>query len=204
VLAFLGRVDEPRKGLSVLLEALPAVVRRHPGARLLVAGRGQTSAASVPAAVRPAVRFLGPVSDEDRGRLLASADVFVAPQTGGESFGIVLVEAMAAGAPVAASDLDAFAAVLDGGRLGAMFRVGDAAACADAVSSLLADDVRREDLRRAGRVAARRYDWSRLVPDIEAVYETVLGGSRQHGVGPRNIGRGIEGKPESTGGSTVR
>jgi phosphatidylinositol alpha-mannosyltransferase len=124
--------------------------------------------------VRDRVEFLGQVSDEDRRGLLASADVFVAPQTGGESFGIVLVEAMAAGAPVVASDLPAFEAVLGGGRYGVLFAAGDAAACARAVGALLSDQARRTTLRTAGRVEARRYDWSRIAPDIEAVYDTVL------------------------------
>jgi phosphatidylinositol alpha-mannosyltransferase len=97
----------------------------------------------------------------------------VAPHIGGESFGIVVAEAMAAGAPVVASDLAAFRAVLGDGRFGALFRAGDPAACAEAVCSLLSDDVRREELRRGGQREVLRYDWSRLTPDIEAVYETV-------------------------------
>ena len=174
VAVFLGRIDEPRKGLPVLLAAWPEVVSRHPAARLLVAGRGEGGPELVPPEVRGRVEFLGQVSDEDRRRLLASADVFVAPQTGGESFGIVLVEAMAAGAPVVASDLAAFDAVLGGGRCGVLFAAGDAAGCAKAVADLLSDDVRRTNLRTVGPVEARRYDWSRVAPDIEAVYDTVL------------------------------
>jgi phosphatidylinositol alpha-mannosyltransferase len=174
VAVFLGRIDEPRKGLPVLLSAWPEVVRQHPGARLLVAGRGEGGPELVPTEVRDRVEFLGQVSDEDRRGLLASADVFVAPQTGGESFGIVLVEAMAAGAPVVASDLAAFEAVLGGGRYGVLFAAGDPAACAGEVGRLLSDQVRRTNLRTTGRVEARRYDWSRIAPDIEAVYDTVL------------------------------
>jgi phosphatidylinositol alpha-mannosyltransferase len=173
VVVFLGRIDEPRKGLSVLLDAFVAVQRRYPSARLLVAGHGGDGAALVPDEVRDRVAFLGQVSDLDRARLLASADVFVAPQTGGESFGVVLLEAMAAGAPVVASDLAAFRDVLGGGRFGEMFAAGDSAACAEAVMTLLSDDVRREALHRSGPAQARCYDWTRLVPDIEAVYETV-------------------------------
>jgi phosphatidyl-myo-inositol alpha-mannosyltransferase len=189
VLVFLGRIDEPRKGLLVLLEAFVAIVREYPSARLLVAGRGDGGPELVPAAVRDRVRFLGQVTDADRARLLASADVFVAPQTGGESFGIVLAEAMAAGAPVVASDLAAFRAVLGEGRFGVLFRAGDPAACAEAVSPLLFDDVRREELRRGGQQEVLRYDWSRLAPDIEAVYETV----RVAPEGPARDGRARDG-----------
>jgi phosphatidyl-myo-inositol alpha-mannosyltransferase len=101
----------------------------------------------------------------------------VAPNTGGESFGIILVEAMAAGAPVLASDLAAFRRVLDDGRLGALFPVGDASALAREAVDLLADDVRRGMVRKAASVAVRRYDWSVLVRDIVRVYETVHDGA---------------------------
>jgi phosphatidylinositol alpha-mannosyltransferase len=117
-LGFLGRIDEPRKGLPVLLEALPAVVAEHPGARLLVAGPGDLDEvrSSIDPTLREHVELLGLVSDEVKARMLHSVDVYVAPNTGGESFGIILLEAMAAGAPVLASDLDAFRSVLDDGR----------------------------------------------------------------------------------------
>src|SRR5699024_2780071 len=128
-IAFLGRLDEPRKGLPVLIGAVPAVLRRYPGARLLVAGRGeggQEDARPLVGDAADRVEFLGGVSDADKAALLSSVDVYVAPQTGGESFGIVLVEAMSAGAMVVASDLGAFRRVLDEGRAGALFRTGDA------------------------------------------------------------------------------
>jgi phosphatidylinositol alpha-mannosyltransferase len=177
-IAFLGRIDEPRKGLAVLLEAFPAVLARHPSARLLVAGRGDPDERiDVAPEVRSRVEFLGQVSDADRGRLLASATVYVAPHTGGESFGIVLVEAMAAGAPVVASALPAFRAVLGGGELGALFDVGDAADLAGVLGGLLDDEPRRTALAARARTAAWRYDWSALVPDVEAVYAAVTAGS---------------------------
>lgn len=175
-IAFLGRTDEPRKGLQVLLGAFPEVQARHPTARLLVAGSGDTSRwDELPPAVRRGITFLGRVSDQERAGLFASASVYVAPQTGGESFGIVLVEAMAAGAPVVASALPAFRAVLGGGELGALFEVGDPADLARVVNEVLDDPVRRTTLSVRGAAAARRYDWSRLVGDIEAVYAAVVG-----------------------------
>ena len=129
-IAFLGRIDEPRKGLPVLAAAMPQVLSKYPSARLLVVGPGdaETARERMRPEVAAASEFLGAVSDEDKAALLASVDLYVAPHTGGESFGIVLVEAMSAGAPVVASDLPAFLRVLDGGRAGATFRSEDAEA----------------------------------------------------------------------------
>jgi len=178
-LVFLGRMDEPRKGLPTLLEALPAVVQARPGVHLYVAGRGDTDAARklVPRGYDEHVTFLGLVDQQTRGELLASADLYVAPNTGGESFGIILIEAMASGAPVLASDLPAFRRVLEDGELGSLFPVGDAAGLADETLRLLDDDVGRGTLRKAASVAVRRYDWSVLCRDIVRVYETVRAGA---------------------------
>jgi phosphatidyl-myo-inositol alpha-mannosyltransferase len=171
---FLGRIDEPRKGLSVLLAALPALLERHPDLRVLVAGRGSPDVFDkLDAMTRKHVEYLGPVSDADRSRLLASVTLYVAPQTGGESFGIVLAEAMAAGAAVVASDLAPFRAVLADGQYGALFGVGDAADLADVVSRLLESTDERVELQRRARAAAWRYDWANVVPAITAVYDTV-------------------------------
>ncbi len=178
-LAFLGRVDEPRKGLAVALAALPAVLDEHPGARLLVAGPGD--AADLLKAADPraaaATEMLGTVTDADKATLLHSVDAYVAPHLGGESFGIVLVEAMAAGAPVIASDLPAFAAVLDGGSTGILFETGSPEGLSHAVLGLLADADRREALRAAGSARARVFDWGVVADRIMAVYETVIEGA---------------------------
>ena len=107
-------------------------------------------------------------------RLLRSATVYVAPQIGGESFGIVLVEAMAAGTAVVASDLPAFRAVLDQGRCGRLFRAGDAAGLAAALVDVLGDEAARAAYRQQASVAVRRYDWDRVADDILAVYTTAL------------------------------
>ncbi|MEU6111964.1 glycosyltransferase family 4 protein [Streptomyces albidoflavus] len=178
-LGFIGRIDEPRKGLPVLMKALPAILAAHPAARLLVAGRGdeEEAVAGLPAELRERVEFLGMVSDEDKARLLRSVDVYVAPNTGGESFGIILVEAMSAGAPVLASDLDAFAQVLDHGTAGEMFTNEDAEALADGAIRLLGDPGRRERLSEHGARHVKRFDWSTVGADILAVYETVTDGA---------------------------
>jgi phosphatidylinositol alpha-mannosyltransferase len=179
-LCFIGRIDEPRKGLPVLLEAFAGLAADRPGLRLLVVGRGdiEQARARVPAAVRDQVLFLDRLDDEEKARALRTADVYVAPNTGGESFGIVLVEAMAAGAAVVASDLPAFSRVLDGGRLGVLFPNGDAEALAGSVRALLDDPDRRAGLVAAASKAVGRYDWSRVADEIEQVYETVTGGGR--------------------------
>lgn len=174
-LVFLGRIDESRKGLPSLLAALPAILASCPDAHLYVAGRGDVEAARalVPEGCAAAVTFLGQVDDAIRAELLASADLFVAPNTGGESFGIVLVEAMAAGAPVLASDLPAFRSVLEDGRLGSTYPAGDTRALAAQVVGLLNDEGQRLQLRDRARERVRRYDWSVVTRDIVLVYETV-------------------------------
>jgi phosphatidylinositol alpha-mannosyltransferase len=177
LLAFLGRFEEPRKGLPLLLAAFERLVAAHPGARLVVAGRGDAGAAlrEVGPASRDRVQFIGQVDDAERSRLLAAADVFVAPNLGGESFGIILLEAMAAGAPVVASDLPAFRDVCDDGRLGRHFRTGDAADLAAVLATTL------DDPRTAARAAeaareVRRYDWSAVTRQVVAVYGAVMAG----------------------------
>jgi len=177
VLCFVGRVDEPRKGLPVLLEAMPHVLASHPDARLVVAGGGTPDrrTATLMERLGNRVVVLGRVDDPAKAGLLASCDLLVAPNTRGESFGIVLAEAMAAGAPVLASDLPAFAAVLDHGRLGALFATGDPTDLAARAITLLDDPVQRQRLGERARAAARReYDWSAVAPRVEAVYASVL------------------------------
>ncbi|MFX4294730.1 glycosyltransferase family 4 protein [Streptomyces bohaiensis] len=178
-IGFVGRIDEPRKGLPVLMRALPEIVAQRPGTRLLVAGRGdaEQAVASLPPGLRDHVEFLGMVSDEDKARFLRSVDLYVAPNTGGESFGIILVEAMSAGAPVLASDLDAFAQVLDQGAAGELFANEDTAALARAAVRLLGDPARRDALRESARAHVRRFDWTTVGADILAVYETVTEGA---------------------------
>lgn len=186
-LGFIGRIDEPRKGLPVLMAAFPKIVEACPDVRLLVAGRGdeEEAVASLPADLRPRVEFLGMVSDEDKARLLRSVDVYVAPNTGGESFGIILVEALSAGAAVLASDLDAFAQVLDQGGAGDLFANENADALATAAIALLRDPARRAELSARGSAHVRRFDWSTVGADILAVYETVTDGAAAVGADER-------------------
>lgn len=177
-IGFLGRMDEPRKGLPILLEAFAGIRARVPGATLVLIGPGDPDdvLADVPEDVRAGIVPLGRLDEGEKARALASLDAYVAPNTGGESFGIVLLEAMAAGAPVVASDLDAFARVLDGGRCGALFPVGDAAALEETVVDLLGDPAARAELVAAGSRRVTAYDWRTVAGDLIDVYASVTAG----------------------------
>jgi phosphatidyl-myo-inositol alpha-mannosyltransferase len=175
-LGFLGRMDEARKGLDVLLAAFALMAGERPGLRLLIAGPGDPEdvLGQVPPEFRDRVIVLGRVSDEDRVRMLHSVDVFCAPNTGGESFGYVLVEAMASGAPIVASDIEAFRQVLRDGQAGELFAAGDPAALAVAASRLLDDPARRASLAACASTAVREFDWSVVARDVLRVYEAVV------------------------------
>jgi phosphatidylinositol alpha-mannosyltransferase len=168
-------MDEPRKGLDVLLRAFEPLAAERPQLRLLIAGPGDADDVTgrVPAPLRERVVLLGQVSEEDKARVYHSVDVFCAPNTGGESFGIVLAEAMAAGAPIVASDLDAFRQVLRGGRAGELFTTGDPADLAAAAGRLLDDPPLRARLSAAASEAVRVYDWPVVARDVVKVYQAV-------------------------------
>jgi phosphatidylinositol alpha-mannosyltransferase len=174
-LLFLGRMDEPRKGLAVLIDALPAVIAAVPDVQVLIAGPGdvEEQMEQIPKAALGNVTFLGRISDEDKARALRSVDVYVAPHTGGESFGIVLVEAMAAQAAVLASDLPAFRRVLQDGRAGMLFANQDATALAAALTELLRDADLRRRYVRAADIRVRAFDWDHVVDDVIAVYDSI-------------------------------
>jgi phosphatidyl-myo-inositol alpha-mannosyltransferase len=172
---FVGRLDEPRKGFALLARAFGTLGAARPGLRLLVVGGGDIERARslVPAGARDQVSFLGAVADEDKAAALRTADVYVAPNTGGESFGIVLVEAMAAGTAVLASDIPAFRRVLDDGRFGELFANEDVEDLTTRLGVLLEDPRRRAELDELASVEVRRYDWSFVAQQLLAVYETV-------------------------------
>ena len=171
---FLGRFDEPRKGMAALLDALPALVERFDDVEILIVGRGDADELREKAGdLGGHLRFLGQVDDDEKASALRSADVYCAPNTGGESFGIVLVEAMAAGTPVVASNLDAFRRVLADGKAGRLVPVDDPAALAEALIDVLVDAKLRVRYLKAATAAVHRYDWSVVADDIMRVYETV-------------------------------
>jgi phosphatidylinositol alpha-mannosyltransferase len=178
-IGFIGRYDEPRKGMDVLVDALALMIDERPQLRVLVAGRGESAEflAGLPPAVARRFDMLGQVSEADKARLLHSVDLYCAPNTGQESFGVILLEAMAAGAPVVASDLEAFRRVLDAGRAGALFPVGDAPALATTLARVLDDAQLRARLAAAGAAAVAPFDWSAIVGQVVRVYELAIAGA---------------------------
>jgi phosphatidyl-myo-inositol alpha-mannosyltransferase len=179
-LLFLGRLEEPRKGLAVALQTFASLTERRPGVVLDVAGPGdldtvvQSLQPALPPEVLARIRPVGPVDMPAKARLLEQADVLLAPQLGGESFGIVVAEAMAAGAAIVASDLPAFRRLLHEGRCGVVVPRGDVAAWAQAVGELVDDPDRRVQLGREARAAVDHLDWARVTHTLLEVYGRVL------------------------------
>ncbi len=178
-IGFIGRYDEPRKGMDVLVAAIELLAASRPGLRLLIAGRGESEPFldSLPRAVRDHVVLLGQVDEADKTRLLHSVDLYCAPNTGQESFGVILLEAMAAGTPIVASDLEEFRRVLDNGRAGRLFRTGDPSDLAGAISDVLDDAELRARLVAAGSRAVAPYDWNVVAAEIMRVYELAIAGT---------------------------
>ncbi|HET7724969.1 MAG TPA: glycosyltransferase family 4 protein [Propionibacteriaceae bacterium] len=166
---FVGRLRERRKGLAVLLAAVDDIVRQHPDVDICVAGAG------VPIPAGRNVRYVGELTNCRRNELLATSDVFVAPHTGRESFGIVLLEALASGATVVASDLPAFVELLtDGaGAAGRVVATESSKALAEGVSQAL----HQPEPPSRGRALAARYDWDVIGPKVLGTYEDALGTS---------------------------
>ncbi len=148
----------------------------RPGLRLLVAGPGDPAQVlkDLPGELRDRVVFLGKVSEADKARMLRSVHLYVAPNTGGESFGMILTEAMAAGTPVVASDLDAFRRVLDGGEAGALFPTRDARALAGTIERLLNDDAERKRLAARASAVVAAFDWPVIAERVLEVYATAI------------------------------
>ena len=176
VLLFVGRLER-RKGLEHGVRAFAHLKTRHPSLRMVVVGDGperERCQELLPAGLRVDVDMLGRVSDDDLPRCYASADVFVAPATGGESFGIVLLEALAAGVPVVASDLPGFRSVVEDGRTARLVPPGDARGIADAVDALLANPTLRDAQVDAGREAVEEFDWPWVATRLRSIYRDVV------------------------------
>ena len=178
-IGFIGRYDEPRKGMDVLAQAMEQLAAERPNLRLLVAGRGEADEflAGVAPIVRGRIDLMGQVSEPDKARMLKSVDVYCAPNTGQESFGVILLEAMAAGTPIVASELEAFRRVLGGGVAGQLFPIGDSDALARELARVLDDADLRGRLVAAGASAVAPYDWSVVVTEVLRVYELAIAGA---------------------------
>jgi phosphatidyl-myo-inositol alpha-mannosyltransferase len=172
---FVGR-PVARKGLAVLLRALPALLEKAPDARLVIVGSAPEDV-RMPKRLLSSVEFRGPVDGEALVSCMHSSSVLCAPSTGGESFGVVLVEAMAAGLPIVASEIPGYEAVVMPGKEGVLVPPRDVNALADALASLLRHPSRRAELSAAGRVSAERYDWPLIAAELEEIYLEVAGRS---------------------------
>jgi len=175
-LGFIGRFEEPRKGLSVLVDALPIISRFAPDVRVLVAGPGDTKDVieSIDPQLRSRFTFLGKISEKDKADFLASISLYIAPNTGGESFGIILAEALAGGATVVASDIPAFDSLLNHGQYGELFESESSTDLAKRVVDLLRDNERRLELGKEGKKHAQQFDWKVVAEQIFSIYEMSL------------------------------
>jgi phosphatidyl-myo-inositol alpha-mannosyltransferase len=174
-LLFVGRLEE-RKGLRYLLQAYHRLRKRHVDARLLVVGAGpklREFKRFVGLRSIRDVEFLGRVSDEDKVRYFASSDIFCAPNTGQESFGIVLLEAMAAGVPIVASDIHGFKNVVQRNVQALLVEPRNPRALAAALYALSRDPELRHEMGEAGRARAPEFSWDRVTERIvDFYYET--------------------------------
>ncbi len=180
-IGFIGRYEEPRKGLSVLLEALPMIARFAPDVKVVVAGPGDPSEVekSIDPQLRHRFTFLGKISEQDKANFMSSIAIYVAPNTGGESFGIILAEALAGGACVVASDIPAFDDLLGHGEFGALFSSEDSTDLAKVVIDLLRDEKKRTELVAVGRSRGQSFDWDIVAKQIYSVYEMSIVGSEK-------------------------
>jgi phosphatidyl-myo-inositol alpha-mannosyltransferase len=171
VLLWVARLDR-QKGFGVALAAFELLLRSSPAATLIVAGEGPDRALAerVQPATRDRIRMLGAVQHRDLPSVFAQADVFVSPATGQESFGMTLVESMAAGVPVVASNIPGYREVVRDGIDGILVPPGDPSALAEAAARVATDVTLSARLRDAGRERARRYDWDTVVEEIEAAF----------------------------------
>jgi len=180
-IGFIGRFEEPRKGLSVLLDALPVIARFAPDVKVFVAGPGDPT--EIQKQIDPQLRhrfeFLGKISEADKADFMSSVSIYVAPNTGGESFGIIVAEALAGGACVVASDIPAFDDLLGHGQYGALFKSEDSTDLAKVIIDLLRDDKKRSELAARGQVRGQSFDWKIIAEQIYSVYEMSIVGSEK-------------------------
>jgi phosphatidylinositol alpha-mannosyltransferase len=176
-LLFVGRLHE-RKGFPVAVAAFARLAAERSDVRLVVAGEGGQGSAigALGPSVRARVAMLGSVPNEELPPIHAAADVLVAPSVGGESFGIVLVEAMAAGLPVVASRIAGYDEVVTDGVEGFLVPPRDPAALAEALARVLDDADLARAMGEAGRARARRYDWDVIADEIESIYREAIAG----------------------------
>lgn len=183
-IGFIGRFEEPRKGLQVLIDALPIIARAVPEVHVFVAGPGnsQEFEKSIDPVLRDRFEFLGLISESDKADFMSSIAIYVAPNTGGESFGIILAEALAGGACVVASDIPAFDSLLGSGEFGTLFESEDPKDLARVIINLLADKTLRNEFATKGKKLAADFDWDLVAEEIFSIYEMSMVGREKIGL----------------------
>ena len=179
-LGFIGRFEETRKGLEVLVNALPSIIAQYPDVKVFVAGPGDKDAflKNVDSQLHSRFTFLGRISEEEKANFLTSVSLYIAPNTGGESFGIILAEALAGGASVVASDIPAFDSLLGHGMYGTLFQSENSDDLAKKVIDLLGNEGKRREIASRGKLYAQEFDWDVVAEKIYDVYEmAMVGGS---------------------------
>lgn len=175
---FVGRMD-PRKGAKILFQALPTLEAHLKNYRVVVVGTGWMQKyydAHVPLNLRNRISFTGYASPDDLPSYYKTADVYCSPATGNESFGIVLLEAMACGTPVVASDIEGYRGVMTSGQEGLLVPPRDPQVLAQALISLAKDPERRQQMGQTGRIKALEYTWSAIVDRLLPIYESARKG----------------------------
>ncbi len=180
-LGFIGRFQEPRKGLAILLQALPKVIEKFPDTKVFVAGPGNSDETLevIDVHLRHHINFLGRISEKDKANFLASVGVYVAPNTGGESFGIILAEALASGGNVVASDIPAFDSLLGHGKYGTLFESENSHDLAEKIIYLFSNPESRKTKANLGKEYAQSFDWDVVAEKIFDVYEMAMVGGRK-------------------------
>ena len=184
-IGFLGRFEEARKGFDLLVAAFAALQAQSEfsDVRILVAGRGDSEEAlgkiskTYGVELASKIQFLGEVSDSEKADFLKSVSLYVAPNTGGESFGIIIAEAMASGAAILASNLPPFVNVLE--NAAEYFENEDVQDLAQKIEQMMGDAHRREDYRSTALARAPIFDWDEIVPKIISIYEMITAGGQR-------------------------
>ncbi len=201
-LLFVGRF-EPRKGLLELLKAFRILRKTGCECRLLVVGTGPLGKEArryVATRRLKGVEFLGRVSDEEKAQLFRTADVYVSPATGGESFGIVLLEAMAAGTAIVASDIHGYKGVVRRGREGLLVPPNEPKHIAAAIARLLNDDELRAAMGEAGQERAQEFSWERVTAKVDDYYGLVIRRMAARGELPEGFHAAIPPSPRPAAG----
>ena len=180
-IGFMGRFEEPRKGLPILIAALPRIIANFPDTRIYIAGPGDVNGTlnEIAPILQERFQFLGRVSEAEKADFLSSVGVYVAPNTGGESFGIILAEALASGAKIVASNIPAFDSLLGKGAYGALFDSENSEDLAEKIISVFSNPVEAVQKSALGKEYAQAFDWKVVAEKIFDVYEMAMVGDRK-------------------------